>query len=1181
MNEPVVNANEPPGDDTPRRRRRYLLILPVVLLLGAAALVAAAPALLSTAWGRDTALGWVNNTIPGRITIDEVTLSWLGGQSVENLVINDPQGRPVLTLTSFTTELSLLGALRQRLSLGQTVVHGLDVDLQFDADGGSNLAAALGGGGGAKGGGGSGFAAPATANMALIDSRIAITAPGIDPVVLDNLSGALEMTGKEAPIKLSFGGRSRQGDLVGSVTLNGRVDNLFPNGTLTPAAARANLHGSIEDLPVDALDQLLDLGGVLSAALGDRTSLDIDASGDTTRQAVSVHARAPRGELQLQGVVAEGRFDLSQPATARLALSPALIDAVNRLTSADQPVRLSDSVPLHLAIEQLSFPVDGFSLAEVALRAGLDARGSIRFTGVRDVGEAAMDDLHLVIDSPGLGQQVRLTLDGKPVTQGRAGSLTLNAEARRLLDDQGGFQPGAAVFNASSRISDLPTTLLDTLLQQDGLLLEAAGPTFGLDLNADTDDAGHTNIAVKLESARLNAGPIRLTLDDQLKLSEPTEIRFDLTPGLWRRLAGDETPAQLEGTSTWTLTLTRARMPFPSAEAPAFEPGRIVINGTLAAPAVTLLTAPDAPPLAVRNLKLSLDGDTLDTVHASVSAVVSQSGGWLASLDASPLQLTLDARTGIKPDASVKAVTGTLNLDSNGLAGVVKASVEEGLKRLSLIEPAVINATLTPALLVATTGDQASRATLREASGFRITLERLEAPLTPFDAAGLVAQGRLDLDTLTVESGGGVASTIEDAGVKLQFQGTDTGRLDLDLSGQVRSGGDPPGDLSLTVSAGNLLNADGAFDSENLSLATKGRLQHLPSALLDQLLNMDGMITATLGATADLAVETQLDKLRGPLSLSLNASNTRADIKARLTDEGLTLTEPLVAQFEPTPEFGQKVLAKIHPLFETTQRAEQPIRFEVPAEGVLIPVEDYAFSKIAVPVMNLDFGKIVLKSGWLLRGIVGLGQQFGKLENVQREEWLAWFTPGVLKIENGQVLYTRRLDILLDRRLHLATWGSADIAGDRSNLTLAFMPDTMERVFSITVAENDALHVPIKGPLSGPKVDFEKTAADLARLRAQEEVAGENPLAGLLLSSVGGKVTGAGPVPPASVSPLPWTEMLQEQDAARQSKPAATPETGQTKETQSAPESNPAKQPSTEEQVIKGLIDIFGKKKKE
>ncbi|HKI81795.1 MAG TPA: hypothetical protein VKA04_09105, partial [Pseudodesulfovibrio sp.] len=376
---------------------------------------------------------------------------------------------------------------------------------------------------------------------------------------------------------------------------------------------------------------------------------------------------------------------------------------------------------------------------------------------------------------------------------------------------------------------------------------------------------------------------------------------------------------------------------------------------------------------------LNLAGDTLSSIDLHGAARVVQKGGALETMDASPLQVKLEARTGLAPDGTTKAIDSNLSLDGAGLKAALSSTIDQGLSRLTLTKPATVETVLSPAMLAAWQQGGGPGAALKQKAAVTATVNHLTVPLAPFDYAGLKADGSAQVGTLAIESTGGVQTSIDNTRVDFSFDGDKQGTAKLDLNGRVRSSDNQSGDLSLSVDAGNLLDTKGAMSGDNLSLKLDGKLQQLPVALLDQLMNMDGLATATLGPTVSVQVSTQLDKMHGPVSLALDAPNTQAKLEAKVGDKGLTLTGPLEAKFEPTPEFGKKVLAKIHPIFETTQRAEQPIRFEVPPEGVLIPVKDYDFKKIAIPKMTLDFGKVVLKNGWMIRGITGLAQRFGKL----------------------------------------------------------------------------------------------------------------------------------------------------------------------------------------------------------
>lgn len=1011
-----------PGPAPARRRRLPWILLAVVLALLAVA--AAAPLLISTAPVRNALLGWYNQSVAGALRVDQLSLSWFGGQAAHGVVIHDAQGQAIVTLDEFSTELTLLDALRGRLPLGSTVVRGLAMDLRFSADGRSNLAKALGGDAGTTGQESGAPVLPVTGNMRLVDSRISIAAPGIDPISLTQLSGEIVTRGADAPIELSFSGQSRQGEMQGSIALDGRIENLTRDGEIDAGAASATVNARIEDLPVDALDRLLGYQGQLSQTLGERLSMTLRADGDAARQNLSIHASTPRAELTLEGRIVEHRFQLQKPASARLTVTPEVVDAVSRRSGDAVLARLATALPLTLTVDRLTLPLTDFSPAAIAFEARLATEAPLQLSGIPSLGELRVDAPLLRVSSPGAGERIDVSLSGQPRTAAGRGDLSLDARVSGLFDEAGSLTPGRAAVEASAALGGLPVALVDAALEQDGLLTTALGETLDLSLDARRNAPGQIALTAAIDTARLKTGPVSLAVGEAISLTEPASFRATLTPALL---------------AAWQ--------------------------------------------------------------HGSAPAVRLEQG-----------------------------------VDLTG------------------------------------------------------TLKTLHVPLSPFALSGLQVAGALA--TVDGASGSihllapsGRSTRIDDPRTTFEFSGDERGHGRLEASGRIRSQGQDRGELALQASFDSLLDADGHPAPGAMSLDIEGGMQQLPVALLDQLLADGGMLSATLGSTADLQFDARLDGLRGPLSLTLKAQHASADIQARLDPQGLSLREPLQAEIEATPELGSQVLSSIHPILETIDRAAAPIRLEIPAEGVRIPLDPFSFERVTVPRMTLDLGQVVMKNGWLLRGIVELGQRFGKLEHTQKDELPAWFTPAVLEIRDGRVLYSRRLDLLLAERLHLATWGHADVSANQSRLVLAFMPETMRRVFGIEVAGEDALRVPINGPLSDPGIDFKSAAADLARLRAQEEVAGENPLAGALLGAVTGKpdrAGGGGPMPPASLDPLPWAGLFESRGgpaptASDAATPAAPPPGG---EPAPSPAPAPEKPPSTEEKVIRGLIDIFGDKKK-
>ncbi len=712
-------------------------------------------------------------------------------------------------------------------------------------------------------------------------------------------------------------------------------------------------------------------------------------------------------------------------------------------------------------------------------------------------------------------------------------------------------------------------------------------------------------------------------------LAVPASLRLVVTPGLVQRLATSQpSQAMLGKPVPVEISLSRLDMPlaaFSLAELQAEAAVRIeelILAGDKSVAGTALRNANVAfdyrGPDASATVKLVADTVLAGDQKAGTLKLDATLGRLLRNGELSLSTADVNAKANIDslPTALIEAFSGqaavvpiigdfmkvdaTVELKSDKGVSIIELktqspnlSADAGFElgdELVLSRPANMRLTLTPSGYAAlagapsTSSNQGGTPTgyeLNEDATLETVITRLRWPLPASDgktqfnpsraavAATLTAprislRDRENGDTLSIEM------------LETMLQGDDLSKpIGFELNGQIRDAqsdkaqpDDPSGGLTLSGQAADLFTADGQFNADGLSIRMDGQLQKLPAALLDQILDMDGLMVATLGDTANVTLGTNVQQMVGPLNLQLRSAKANVDIKAELRSEGLVLSEPLVAEVEVTQTFGQLVLGKIHPIFETAQSSDQAVRFEVAQEGVLIPIRDYDISKVVIPRMKLDLGTLTLKSGWLLKGTIALAQQFGALKGSGRDQWTAQFTPAILKMDRGIVTYERRLDLLLDERMHLATWGTADIANEGADLIIAFMPETLEKVFGLTVAPGDALRIPIRGALSGPSVDFAKAGLDLERLRQQKRLAKKDKLVGALVGVVASTAIGGAPMPPASVDPLPWGPLPV---------PEGQVEAQQTEEPAQPVE--PAAPKSIEQQAIEGLMGILKKKK--
>ncbi len=1383
--------NETDAPATARRGRKWVTYTVLGVLLAVGLLAALAPTLLSTSWGRGLIVGAINDGIRGSVSIDTLSLNWLGGQEIRGVAVADPSGRTVARLDELSTELTLLQAVRARLSLGLTTIRGLTAELIVDESGDNNLSRALEPTHAVTEETGP-ILIPLTGNIELSDVRVTVTAPNTQPVVFEGLAGNLRVDPVERTLDVGLQGRSRQGEKAGEFALTGQVLGLIAaDGSLTPHTARGSLEANVQDLPIDGIDGMLGLQGLLSAAVGKSANLELRASGTAETQQLTAAAESPNLQAAIAARVQQEQLALTEPATLRLNVQPSLFQALTKPAEGEAALRLVEAFPLNVRANQLNFSVADFNPGKLALRAGVDAQRPIRLAGGPEVGEVAIRNLTAAIDSEGLAETVRFALDGEAVTQNKPGNLKVQGTLSQLFDPQGRLQPDRMRADAEANLTSVPTALVDQLSGQEGLLVDLLGPKMNVQALVKSSGPERIDGTLNLDAGPLRAQDVALSISDAIVLAKPAEIRYRLSPEVVRRLLGKEQTLALQQPAAIVVQLQALSAPRPKVGEAVFQPSKTQLRAAMRSDTLALSGIPDLGAVQIDDAHFELTADTLTAIRLGGGARASGAkDSVLAELGASPLQLRIDASTGLKPDGALEAIAMQLKLSSEGVNSELKASVDPDFSRASLTAPASLGLRVTPGLLKRLGLVAPNQPNLAKPATVQVDLARLELPLAAFALAGvqtkataridelilagdksvtgtalrnadlaldyegsrgaaalkfaadttlpgqqkagalkldatlngLLRNGELDLaraginarakidnlptallealsgqaglvaalgESMNVDAGADIggddkrAGTIDvkaqsqnlvaDAGFKLgeelvlsraanlrwtvtpaayaaltatppaasekgaaptgyelaevatletvvnqlrwplaaadvkpsfnpsraavdvavkaprvalrdgaggqtlvieglqgALRGADLSKpIGIELSGQVRDarGGEGAGGLALSGQAADVFTAEGQLNTEGLSLQLKGQLQKLPVALLDQMLAMDGLTVATLGPTTDVNLDADLQRMTGPLTLQLRSANARADINAQLRKDGLILNEPLVAEVQVTQAFGQLVLGKIHPIFETTQSSERPIRFEVPQEGVLIPIRDYAIGKVAIPRMTLDLGTLALKSGWLLKGTIGLAQQFGALQGSGRDQWAARFTPAILQLREGKLTYERRLDLLLDERLHLATWGTVDIANDRADLTIAFMPETLEKVFGLTVAPNDAFRIPLQGALSKPSMDFGKAGLELGRLRAQKRLAGKDKLIGALVGGVAATATGGAPIPRASVEPLPWGPLPVPEGQA-EAKPA--------EETTQAAE--PAPRKSTKEQAIEGLIDIFRKK---
>ncbi len=149
----------------------------------------------------------------------------------------------------------------------------------------------------------------------------------------------------------------------GQINLEGRVGRLLNDkSVLNLEAPRLNMTGTVSDMPTQLADALLDLDGLLVAAIGPQMNSTMNASG-FSRNSGQLDARFETVNGWLGGVVKGRRdslrIDQGAPVKGRLEVTPPLRE---RLLARIHPVLAdirSTEQPIRISIDNAVLPLDG------------------------------------------------------------------------------------------------------------------------------------------------------------------------------------------------------------------------------------------------------------------------------------------------------------------------------------------------------------------------------------------------------------------------------------------------------------------------------------------------------------------------------------------------------------------------------------------------------------------------------------------------------------------------------------------------------------------------------------------------------------------------------------------------------------------------------------------------------
>jgi hypothetical protein len=212
------------------------------------------------------------------------------------------------------------------------------------------------------------------------------------------------------------------------------------------------------------------------------------------------------------------------------------------------------------------------------------------------------------------------------------------------------------------------------------------------------------------------------------------------------------------------------------------------------------------------------------------------------------------------------------------------------------------------------------------------------------------------------------------------------------------------------------------LDSSKASLDLKAEMKQVPTALLDRLQDMDGLLATALGDLIDGSLTTSnLSSTAGTLSASLSAPNTRVDVPLATLRNGALVIEPskpITGHLALSKPLRDRLLFRINPILADLRQTQQPIRltipnFSYPTDGNLANLDGD---------VSLTFGEVAFDTGSQLLGLLDIF-------NRKQDPTIPGFVePLNVVIRKGQLTYR---DFALRVGRDSAGWKhSLDFSGD-------------------------------------------------------------------------------------------------------------------------------------------------------
>ena len=132
-----------------------------------------------------------------------------------------------------------------------------------------------------------------------------------------------------------------------------------------------------------------------------------------------------------------------------------------------------------------------------------------------------------------------------------------------------------------------------------------------------------------------------------------------------------------------------------------------------------------------------------------------------------------------------------------------------------------------------------------------------------------------------------------------------------------------------------------------------------------------------------------------------------------------------------------------------------------------------------------------------------------------------WFAPMEMRVRSG-IVEIERTEILFNRSLDIATWGTVNLNTEYVNMILGLTAQSLNAALGLSGLNPDyVLKVPVRGPFGNVQIDTGAATSKIALLIARKQALPQAGVWGNILGAIGDIADDQSDVPPPK-RPFPW-----------------------------------------------------------